>query len=279
MPSLTVKGTRVSYSETGAGPTVVALHCSAGTKGQWARLQEYLDDRFHVVAPDLYGHGGTDPWAGNSENTLADEATLVAALMSLSDEPVHLIGHSYGGAVALRVAQQWPGRLRSLTLIEPVAFYLLRGIDPRARALAREVSTLARTVTDAAQSGAGEAGMAYFVDYWNGQGAWAQLPEETRASLSGQIDRVALNFRAIEAERTSLAAYRRLFVPTLIVSGDASPAPTRYIAARLAAAIPIAHELTIRGAGHMAPLSHAEMVNAAIDYHLARGAVACRAAA
>src|SRR6185503_3141479 len=57
---------------------------------------------------------------------LGQEAALVRALLDRYDGPAHLVGHSYGGAVALNVAHSRGAMLRSLTLIEPVAFHLLR---------------------------------------------------------------------------------------------------------------------------------------------------------
>ena len=92
--------------------------------------------------------------------------------------PIHLVGHSYGGAVALRFAMQQPERLRSLVLIEPVAFHLLRdeAPDPANRHLFGEVTELAGLVSPAPlPSGDYRCAMARFVDYWNGEGAWLRI--------------------------------------------------------------------------------------------------------
>jgi pimeloyl-ACP methyl ester carboxylesterase len=232
-----------------------------------------LQDRFHVIAPDLYGYGSSEPWSGCGPFSLAAEAEAIGALLAQSPGPVHLVGHSYGGAVALRLALDLPKRLRSLTLIEPVAFHLLRRETEPDRALFQEVQALAAAVSDAVVSGDYWRGMARFVDYWNGPGSWVRLPDERRSALCRGIAKIALDFRAIFAEDTPLAACRRIRVPTLVLRGGRSPTTTRRIAELLADTLPAAHLRAIADAGHMLPLTHRAEVNHAIIEHLTRHAV------
>src|SRR5690348_9869377 len=127
MPRIDLRGARLGYSEAGSGETVLLLHATASSSAQWFDLAGVLRANCHVVAPDLYGYGETDPWPGNRPFALSEEAALADAVLPRDGRPVHLVGHSYGGAVALRFALQQPERLRSLVLIEPVAFHLLWG--------------------------------------------------------------------------------------------------------------------------------------------------------
>ena len=108
---------------------VVLIHCSGSSGAQWRALAASLSDRYHVLAPDLIGYGGSAPWASRAEFCLAQEAALIRSLIGRLQRPVHLVGHSYGGAVALHIARTRPELLRSLTLVEPSAFHLLRGGD------------------------------------------------------------------------------------------------------------------------------------------------------
>src|SRR4051794_22500198 len=82
-------------------PTVVAFHSSAGAGRQWRKFGERLAPRFNVVAPDFHGCGSSDPWPGLRPFRLRDEAALVPLLAARDGgSPVHLVGHSWGGAVA-----------------------------------------------------------------------------------------------------------------------------------------------------------------------------------
>ena len=269
MPTIDVDGATLAYMEAGTGEPVLALHCTGSSGTQWSALREHLEARFRLIAPDLYGYGGTDPWPGGGPITLADEAALVTALTAGCTEPVHLVGHSFGGAVALRMVLERPTSVRSLTLIEPVAFHLLRNGDPSDEALFGEIRAVADEVWQAMVSGAYWRGLERFVDYWSGPDTWARTKPEKRRALCGCIGKIALDFRSTTAEPTPLAAHRRIHAPTLILRGERSPPTVRRITELLAATLPAARLQTVAGAGHMLPLTHSEVVNAAIAEHLA----------
>ncbi|MCI0430665.1 MAG: alpha/beta hydrolase [Rhodospirillales bacterium] len=272
MRRIDVNGARVAYAAAGSGETVLLLHSSASSSAQWRPLSEILQARWRVLVPDLHGYGQTDQRPGLASPGLADAAALADAVLAESADRIHLVGHSYGGAVALRLAADRPERLLSLTLIEPVSFHLLRGAPPGAaeHALFREVAALAADVTQAATEGDGRRGMARFIDYWNGEGAWMRTRPDVQSALALQTARVALDFRATMTDPMRLEASGRIPAPALILRGAASPRPTRRIAALVAQVLPNARLQTIEGAGHMLPLTHREPVNAAIAEHLAR---------
>jgi pimeloyl-ACP methyl ester carboxylesterase len=272
MPTIEIGGARVAYAESGSGETVLLLHSSASSGAQWRSLTESLQETYRFLAPDLYGYGETDAWPGQGPLGLAEEAALADAVLADGDDPIHLVGHSYGGAVALRFALQHAVRLRSLTLIEPVAFHLLRGAtaDAGDRSLFGQVAEVAAVVSKATATGDYRGAMAHFVDYWNGDGAWSGTKPELRAALARRTPKVALDFWATMTEATPRAAYRQIAVPTLVLRGGESPAPTRRIAELIAGVLPKARLRTIAGAGHMLPLTHREAVNAAIAEHLFR---------
>lgn len=270
MPVIDVKGARVAYRAAGSGETVLLLHSSACSSAQWRALCEMLQARYRVLAPDLYGYGQTDQRPGPASPGLSDAAALVDAVLSGEAERIHLVGHSYGGAVALRCAADRPERLLSLTLIEPVAFHLLSHAPSLTaeHALFREVADLAADVAQAAADGDGRRGMARFIDYWNGAGAWARLRPDLQTALALQAARIALDFRDTITDPTRIETLQGIAAPTLVLRGSESPQPSRRIAALLARILPNAILQTIEAAGHMLPLTHSEAANAAIIDHL-----------
>ena len=104
---------------------VVALHCSGSSGRQWDPYAERLPAGMRLTAPDLMGSGRENAWTPGAPVTLEAEARRVLAAFPGDGAPVHLIGHSYGGAVALEIAMRWPEKVRTLTLYEPVRFALL----------------------------------------------------------------------------------------------------------------------------------------------------------
>ena len=98
-----------SFREAGAGVPVVCIHASASSSGQWRPLMERLAGRFRSLAVDLYGYGQSPPWPDERPLSLTDEAALIEPVLEAVGDPVHVIGHSYGGAVALKAALVRPG--------------------------------------------------------------------------------------------------------------------------------------------------------------------------
>src|SRR5215510_4972255 len=107
------------FREAGAGPAVVCLHCSASTSGQWRPLMDLLADRYRVIAPDLHGSGKSAPWPGERPMWLDDQIAFLAPAFERAGASFHLVGHSYGGAIALKAALGFPAKLKSLVLYEP----------------------------------------------------------------------------------------------------------------------------------------------------------------
>ena len=108
MLTVTVCGISAHVSETGEGEPVVLLHSGAGEARDWRRFSAELPAGYRCAALDFYGCGGTPPWPGPRALTIDDQAHLAATLARSIGMPVHLCGHSYGGAIALRLAVTQP---------------------------------------------------------------------------------------------------------------------------------------------------------------------------
>jgi pimeloyl-ACP methyl ester carboxylesterase len=246
--------------------SVIALHCSGAGAGQWRSLAAALGSDYLLTAPEHYGTESSGPWAGEHTFMLTDEAARTVALIDRTPHQVHLVGHSYGGGVALRVAIERPSRIASLTLYEPSAFYILAAIG-EVQAYA-EIRAVVRACADGVITGDHQAAAARFIDYWNGAGAWDLLRPDIKAGLVRWLPKAVLDFHALLAEVTPLAAYSRLSFPVLLLRGEHAPTPTRLIAEELSRTFPRNRLMTIAGAGHMGPLTHAEEVNRAIVAHV-----------
>ena len=206
---------------------VIALHCSGAGPGQWRQLGEILGPAYTLFAPEHYGCERTGPWTGTHAFTLADEAARTIDLIDQSVNKVHLVGHSYGGGVALHVALARPARIASLSLYEPSAFHLLKLIGDRGAAAFAEIADITRVTAQGVITGDYAGAAAAFVDYWGGVGAWAALRPTAQAGLIRWAPKGPLDFRALIEEPTPLAAYSDLRMPVLVMRGEHAPRPTR----------------------------------------------------
>jgi pimeloyl-ACP methyl ester carboxylesterase len=247
---------------------VVLVHCSGSSGAQWRALAAQIGARYRVETPNLIGYGGAAPWSGRGGFSLADEAAALRSLIGRLDQPVHLVGHSYGGAVALHIARTRPELLHSLTLVEPSAFHLLRNGDSTDAAALREITAVAADARAALAVGDYSSGFGRFVDYWSGPGSWTDMSPEKRAAFAPQLAKVVLDFHALLSEPAELEDVCDIALPTLLVQGGCTTLPSRCVCARLRVALPEASFRVVQGAGHMSPVTHREQVNALIAAHL-----------
>jgi pimeloyl-ACP methyl ester carboxylesterase len=267
----TTSGQRAAYvREAGAGDPVICIHASASSSAQWRPLTDRLAGRFRTLAVDLYGCGRSPEWRGYRPLLLADEAALLEPVLAATGTRFHLIGHSYGGAVALKVALAHPGRIASLVVFEPVLFSLLMAEDPDQPA-AREIDAVRADTSAAVDHGDLATAGTRFVDYWMGGGAWAAMPEARRLTVATAMERIKGQWHALFEEPAPLPAFAALGVPTLCLVGSDSPASSRAVSRLLAKALPRVTEVELDGVGHMGPVTHPDRVNALIERYLTGG--------
>jgi len=249
--------------ESGSGSAVLCLHSNASTSGQWRALIESLAPQRRVLAPDLLGAGRSSPWPLAAGARMAHESAALAPLLEGVGERFALVGHSYGGALALHIALAMPQRVSALVLFEPTLFPLLNQQQPghpAAAAIAGTASAAAEQVDRGDLAAAAQG----FIDYWMGPGAWSAMPEARRAPVAESMRPIRLWTEAIFAEPWSLDALAALQVPTLLLGGALSPPSVGELLPLLARTLPRATLQVLPGLGHMAPVTHPGLVNPGI---------------
>lgn len=243
---------------------VLALHAAASSGEQWKGLADYLRGRYKVMAPDLPGYGSARLLRSRSPGDTAGQ--LAEAVVQ--DAPLHIVGHSLGAAVALELAISRPHLVRSLTLIEPMLFHLLRDGERSDRALHGELVRLADRMLTAVAANDNASGMQAYVDFWYGSGAWRRTGDNLKARLTRLTSRVAADLTASLARTGGASFYGELRCPTLLVKGLQSPIASLRVTEMAAQAIPGARLIMIADTGHMAPLTDPHIIDPLIGAHL-----------
>lgn len=267
MPAFQYDGATVHYGDSGSGDPLILLHSGGSSGAQWRKVSDCLSG-WRLVTPDFYGHGGTDAWKGPETLQHDDQANLVTAILrdaGMTEQQVDIVGHSYGGAGAVRMALRTLARIRSLILIEPMLATLLK--EAGETALFSEYEYLAHGFLDRVSEGHETDAWKFFIDYRNGAGSWDAFPEKAQSRFQSQTDATYKAFQSNLANPTTLADIRKLTLPVTVICGERTTAPDRRVTELLRDTLPNARYKTIPEAEHMSPLTHpAEVANQILDH-------------
>jgi pimeloyl-ACP methyl ester carboxylesterase len=261
LPLTNVTPVNVDFVEAGcAGPVVMLVHSSVAGARQWRRLMGDLKDRFRVRAVNLFGYGKTPPWSVEATQSLDDQARLVEAALPDNAGEIYLVGHSFGGSVAMKAAARLSGRVAKLVLLETNPFYLLAQFG-RIDAFA-EAMELRNCVKKFGAMGEWAVAAERFADYWGGAGTWREMTLERRAAFTQALKPNYFEWDAVINEITPVGQWDTLLPrATLLVCDPDTVLPIREIAAILRRSCPGWTYTEVPGAGHMAPLTRPELIN------------------
>lgn len=245
-------GGSIAYTLAGHGPALLLIHGLGGSRKTWRHMIEVLSQTHTVIAPDLPGHGDSDPPAGDY-SLGAHACALRDLMMSLGYRRFSIAGHSLGGGVALQTAYQFPERIDRLLLISsgglgPEISYALRAATlPGADSVVAALSVLPSAVTRRAMKMV--PGLASRSDAAQIADVLTELRDDRKRTAFIRTARSVIDWRgqAVSAERQTGLLNG---VPVLIAWGDADttipPTHHRVFATR----IPGAASIEIAGAGH-----------------------------
>lgn len=287
MAKLDIHGTLFEYVEQGYGDPVVFVHGSASDYRTWHSQLADFGTKYRAIAYSRRYHWPNEPIPEGVDYSMQEHVEdLQAFLRSLDLDAVHLVGHSYGGFLALLLALREPRRLRTLVLAEPPVFTLFVSNKPkpseivkllltRPRAAAATIRIGSRGIgpaTAAARRGDMDAAMRIFGTAVLGRKFY-------RALSDSRLEQVHVN--AIRAEflgsgfvSMKSEELRRMQVPTLLVSGQHSPALFHRLLDRLAELLPHTERASIAGASHIMHEDNGAAYNAEVQSFFVRQSTA-----
>ena len=246
MPNLEIKGHSFHYfEEEGGGPTVLLL-CSTGLDSrQWDGLLPLLEGR-KVICPHYLCYSGTDGWHGDGEidswiDYLASESLLLA-----EDDPIDIVGHSYGGFIGLRLAKEHPDRVRRMAFHEPIVWGCLQHTE-RDDLKNEFGEVVEKFFTEGLEP---EDFLRDFVDYWNAHGSWDSMPVHRRQMWIDLQPKILSEVRLLCYDRTPPSYYEGIQHPILITLGDDTPRH-QFEACTIAASSLVSARVVAVPGGHM----------------------------
>lgn len=256
---------RDEFAKTSNLP-VVLLHGTAMEPSSWTGLNEHIGPRLSVTAPDL----STYTSALRHAPSLDEIAEAVAEDILDPWQPVHLVGHDFGAVIAMKIAATLPGKVASLTLIEPTAFNALYPVDEAAWQIPRDVVATVKKMQALLDEGDAAGAMQSYVDLVNGSGAWERTTQSHRSFLAGRARQAMFDLRAIAADQMTPTDLAGIVCPVLLICGGRTLPILRKVASELHHSVPFVREEKIEGAGHFPHLTDPHLVDPMIVEFLVR---------
>ncbi len=231
---------------------VLAIHCTLAHSGTWNGVARALKGAAQVTAFDLPSHGKSPDWPLDvDQHRFATDWGL-----HVLDEPMHIVGHSFGATVAMRMAIEAPEKVLSLTLFEPVYLAAARRDEPErfqahADELAEHDELMLRDDREEAASA--------FNRIWGDGTRWSDFPRSVRQYMTDRIHFVRGSSPFVIEDNAKLLdsdAFSRLTMPVVLVRGERALDVIKATNEALARRIPNVRQQVIKDAGHMAPITH-----------------------
>jgi len=231
---------------------VLLLHCTMGSLGAWRGLIDCFPSNYRFTAFDMPGHGKSGEWGDQGDfHTYGTEIAK-----TFLGSPKHLIGHSFGGSIALRLALELPEMVRSLVLIEPVMMNLVFLDNPAFKEIYDRDH---RLYYEAFETGNYDKAAQAFYVHWGDGRAWQDLPERSRNLMINKIRMIRAGEDSVYGDRYGFCQKARLGaidLPVLLIEGGRSHSSVAKINDALERRLQKTSRVCIHSASHMVPITH-----------------------
>ena len=253
---------KLAWREAGKGPALVFIHGMGGNSRNWETQYAQFSDRYRVIGWDAPGYGESDGWPTDEPRVADYTAKLAALLNSVGVDRAHLVGHSFGATLIPAFRKDYPDRVASMVLAQPVIGSGPLGEDKQAEIIAAREKLLSDLGVEA-----------YALDH---------APKSCAATADAATVRKGIEVTSWARPRGYLAQWRAMARanimqeipddpgPTTVVAGSADKTASQDVVRRIADALTGAELVELTDVGHMIYIEHPERFNGALETHLAR---------
>lgn len=258
LQTVEVNGAELHYLARGEGPAIVFVHGGLADYQEWLPVMEQIEGRHATIAYSRrHSFPNRDNPVSPDHSPLTEADDLAALIRELGVAPAHVVGTSYGAFTALALALRHPGKVHSLSLVEPPLVSWLPAIEGGQAVYDEFQESLVTPVRAAFEAGDRDAAFAITISYFAGPDAMAHIPAEVLASLRSNLRDWEVMFRSTELlpdiRRETL---RELQLPVLMLSGADSYELGQLIDAELEQVIPGVRRVLVPDGTHDACVEH-----------------------
>jgi pimeloyl-ACP methyl ester carboxylesterase len=283
--TVSVNGADLAYIESGTGDAVIFVHGAISDLRIWVKQMAAFAENHRAIAYSRrYAWPNADIPDGVDDQIWPHVDDLAELITKLDAAPAHLVGNSWGGFICLLTALRYPDLVRSITVEEPPVMPLFVSNQPKPQELLKLLLTRPRSgaalmkffgtgmgpAIKAFKKGDLDAGVIVFAKGVLGADVYESLPAEVKDAM--RANGKALSSELLGAGMPTFSAddARRIKTPTLLVTGEKSPALLRRLTDRLQELVPNTQRVNIAGASHLMHYEKPSPVNTAVMDFIAR---------
>jgi pimeloyl-ACP methyl ester carboxylesterase len=250
---MNLNGREVDVQDSGTGPAVLFLPGSYSTLAVWRPIIRLLPPGMRFVCTSLCGYGGTHDPRTPVDFGIAHLVEMVRSFAGHIGQPLHLVGHSFGGTVALAAALSEKIPVASLALFEANPMPLVRDTD--GGQIYRDTLHMSQAFEAAVHAGEADAPRRV-IDFWGGTGAYARMPESVQAYCRQTAAVNVLDWHTDMTMPVTAQDLTRLTCPVLLVRGEHANAAMVQVTDVLHKVLPNVQHAVVPGAGHFLVTTH-----------------------
>ena len=257
---------QIDFEESGCGPPVLFVPGSYSTPAAWRGVHKHLSKTYRLVGTSLNGYGHTAETRSLGDAEIAHGVRVIETVAARIGEPLHLVGHSFGGYLALASALAGNIELLSLSLFEANPIPFLKSARPDLFAIAEKMTAdfaaaIARGDADAA---------ALIIDFWGGQGSFESMPAVVQDYCRASTATNLLDWHGAMAATLQLRDFVQLNCDVLLVRGSKANSLMISITDLLGEQLPKVSAKVVADAGHFLISSHPQQCAALLNEFLPR---------
>lgn len=257
----------MDFDDIGTGPSLLFLPGSYSTSAAWNGVQKFLQGQCRLISTSLPGYGRSREVRNNTVSDMVQMTDFAKRIVDHIGEPVHLVGHSYGGLVAF--ASTLGKMVKPLSMITFEANPVFSRPEGREFPWLQDILDTNQRFEEAFAKGNQDAA-AIIIDFWGHSGFFQAMPEQVREYCRKTTSTNILDWRSAAGFTPLMSDYAAIDIPCTVVRGEqANPAITGLTEA-LSAVLPNSTECVVKGAGHFLISTHAKDCATIIDTHMAQ---------
>jgi pimeloyl-ACP methyl ester carboxylesterase len=267
-----VNGVVIPYEEEGSGEAIVLVHGGLSGPAVWAPVRAATAKKYRAISYTQRYYGST-PWPDDGKNfsAVTHAEDLAKLVESLNAGPAHLVGWSYGGAVATIATLKNPSLVRSLTLYEPSLVSVLPAGTPDGKTAREDGARIFGPAAAAVKTGDAVQAvrLLYEAIYQLPPGGFDSLPQSTQAGVLENARTRPLAFAAPRPNITcdDLKGFAR---PTLVMWGEKTQAHFALTSEAVANCVPRAQRAIMKNVNHNGPVRDPDAFSATVLEFLAK---------